>query len=220
LHTWYLYGLLMPVLIPILHAVFIRPEAEGNAETVYGKIVRKPHWMLLVCVVFWGIVISLSLYLASLGGGTSAKELAYQQDLRALESKSRPLETSELGGSAVINNADEQDLQTPETNTVPLATFEFKEFICETADVDTKHSIRIKLSFAYDKNNVSLLTELTEKRSQVFDLMMLTISSKTARELDTAVRKQKLKKDLIKIINRILKSGKIADIFYAEFSVI
>ncbi len=190
LHTWYLYGLLMPILIPILHAVFIRPEAEGQPTTVYGRIVRKPLWMLLSCLAIWGILIGAFFYLASLGGGSALAENKFEQDQKALEQKA-----------------------------LPLATFELKEFMSNTADVDTTHFVRMKMSIGYEKNNLPLQTELSERRKQIFDLIMFTLNKKTKSELDTAEKKQVFTYDLIKIINGLLQTGKIDDIYFEEFSV-
>lgn len=190
LHTWYLYGLLMPILIPILHAVFIRPEVEGKPTTVYGRIVRKPLWMLMACVALWGILIGVFLYLASLGGGSALAENKFEQDQKALEQKASP-----------------------------LATFELKEFMSNTADEDTTHFVRMKMSIGYERNNLLLQTELSEKRMQIFDLIMLTLNGKKKNDLDTAQKKQDLKDELIKKINALLTNGKIDDIYYKEFSV-
>ncbi len=101
----------------------------------------------------------------------------------------------------------------------PLATFELKEFMSNTADVDTTHFVRMKLSLGYEKNNLLLQTELSERRMQIFDLIMLTLNGKRKEDLDSAQKKQDLKDELIKKINGLLQNGKIQDIYYAEFSV-
>ncbi len=125
-----------------------------------------------------------------------------------------------MGGSGSSDEAKYAQAQKEmEQKAPPLATFELKEFMSNTADVDTTHFVRMKLSLGYEKNNLLLQTELSERRMQIFDLIMLTLNGKRKEDLDTAQKKQDLKDELIKKINGLLQNGKIDQIYYAEFSV-
>ena len=126
---------------------------------------------------------------------------------------------SAVAGGKSKDNAYAQDQKAMEQKAPPLATFELKEFMSNTADVDTTHFVRMKMSIGYEKNNLLLQTELSERRMQIFDLIMLTLNGKRKEDLDTAQKKQDLKDELIKKINGLLQNGKIQDIYYAEFSV-
>jgi flagellar FliL protein len=125
-----------------------------------------------------------------------------------------------MGASpATDENSYAQDRQALEQKSPPLATFELKEFMSNTADVDTTHFVRMKLSLGYEKNNLLMQTELSERRKEIFDLIILTLNGKHKEDLDTAQKKLDLKDELLKRINGLLQNGKIDAIYYEEFSV-
>ncbi len=136
-----------------------------------------------------------------------------------LISASMQFQSAVVAARLSLENLPEPGLRTTEQKRLPLATFELKEFMSNTADEDTTHFVRMKMSIGYEKNNLLLQTELSERRIQIFDLILLTLNGKKKNDLDTAQKKQDLKDELIKKINALLTNGKIDDIYYKEFSV-
>lgn len=165
-------------------------QAESSGGGGLKRFLSGTILKVLMYVAAGIAVFIIALFAGKMGGGSAAKDDAYAQDQKALEQKAPP-----------------------------LATFELKEFKSNTADVDTTHSIRMKLSLGYEKNNLLLQTELSERRKQIFDLIMLTLNKKRKEDLDSAQKKQDLKDELIKLINGLLQNGKIDDVYYEEFSV-
>lgn len=136
------------------------------------------------------VVFIIALIAGRMGGGSSSKEGAYQADKQALEEK-KP----------------------------PLTSFELKEFMVNTADVDSSHFLRLKLNLAYKQNNLPLQTELGERKKQIYDVILRSLNEKKKEDIDTAQGKQDLKEELMKKINGILEHGEILDVYYEEFSV-
>ena len=99
------------------------------------------------------------------------------------------------------------------------AVFDLKQFMVNTKDTDTPHLARIKLQLGYPKKNVKLLTELNQRRAQIRDIILLFFNDKSKDDMDTAAKKNLLKKELKKRIDRELNNGPLGDIYYEEFSV-
>lgn len=139
--------------------------------------------------------------------------------IAVLISASMLLQSAAVSTRISLENFPEPGLLTTEQKRPPLATFELKEFMSNTADEDTTHFVRIKMSIGYEKTNLLLQTELSDRRVQIFDLILLTLNGKRKIDLDSTQKKQDLKVELMIKINALLQTGKIDDIYYAEFSV-
>ena len=88
-----------------------------------------------------------------------------------------------------------------------------------TKSTDSSSLARIKLQLAYKKQDVKFLTELNARRAQIRDIILLFFNDKAKTDMDSASKKENLKKELINRLNREFQDGKIQDIYYEEFSV-
>ena len=145
---------------------------------------------ILLFVAAGLVVVIIAIVAGSMAGKSSSTKSGYAKDKEALKTKKKPLKV-----------------------------FDLKQFMANTADIDASHLVRIKLKLAYEAGDIKLMTELNARRAQIRDIIMLFFNDKKKRNLDTALKKRKLKGELMKTINRILIDGEIKNIFYEEFSV-
>ena len=113
----------------------------------------------------------------------------------------------------------ESDQKAGSTKKAIYAVFDLKQFMVNTKDTDTPHLARIKLQLGYPKKNVKLLTELNQRRAQLRDIILLFFNDKKKTDMDSAQKKENLKKELKKKIDQEINNGPIGDIYYEEFSV-
>jgi flagellar FliL protein len=91
--------------------------------------------------------------------------------------------------------------------------------MANTGDTDQPGLVRLKLQLAYQKDNIKLQNELNERRSEIRDLILLTLGEQKKSDLASSESKRKFKDVLSNRINRVLVAGKIEDVYYDEFSV-
>ncbi|MGA2142000.1 MAG: flagellar basal body-associated FliL family protein [Brevinematales bacterium] len=102
----------------------------------------------------------------------------------------------------------------------PYSVFEMDDFRMRTADKIKPHFLKVRLSLAYDGTNKILGQELTQRSSQLREVIMSILKSKTKRDLVPEAAKEGLKKEFEKEINEMLKTGAITDIYYDEFIIL
>lgn len=101
----------------------------------------------------------------------------------------------------------------------PPMTFDIGNFNINTADIDEPHFVRLKILIAYPEKNTPLMMELGQRKYQIRDIIISTISSMKKEDLDEPIERQDLKERLKKLINNILVNGEIIDIYFDEFTV-
>ncbi|MCX8029644.1 MAG: flagellar basal body-associated FliL family protein [Brevinematales bacterium] len=101
----------------------------------------------------------------------------------------------------------------------PPMTFDLGSFNINTADTDEPHFVRIKMYIAYPEKNNPLMLELGQRKFQIRDIVITTVSSMKKEDLDEPIEREELKERLKKLINNILVNGEILDIFFDEFTV-
>lgn len=106
-----------------------------------------------------------------------------------------------------------------DTKEEPLSVFPLDDFKVNTADVDDPHFIRLTISLGYDMNNKQLATELNERQTQIRDLILGILNSKSKADLDNQTSKEQLKVEIMNGINNILISGSVEAIYYGEFVI-
>jgi flagellar FliL protein len=126
---------------------------------------------------------------------------------------------SMVAGGKSEDSAEIMDKQGLQQRPPVLATFEMEEFMTGLADRDTMHFVKMKLNLGYETGNLRLQTELSERRRQIKDLILLTLNEKTAEELHSKGQKEELKDELMKLINGLLREGEIKAIYYEDFMV-
>lgn len=101
----------------------------------------------------------------------------------------------------------------------PPMTFDLGVFQINTADIDEPHFVRMKIYIAYPEKSTALSLELGQRKYQIRDIIISTVSSMKKDELDEPIERQELKERLIKLINNILVNGEILDLYFDEFTV-
>jgi flagellar FliL protein len=101
----------------------------------------------------------------------------------------------------------------------PPMTFDLGIFQINTADIDEPHFVRLKIYIAYPEKNTPLSMELAQRKYQIRDVIISTVSSMKKDELDEPIERQELKERLIKLINNLLVNGEVMDLYFDEFTV-
>jgi len=128
--------------------------------------------------------------------------------------------------SSIVAGGSEAEGPDPVARGVPLDTkppawagYDLDEIMVATADRDSSHFIKLKISLAYEGGNMGLQTELTERRRQIRDLIIGTLNSKTKEALHSWQQKEDFKSELVKRINALLQYGEIKDIYYMDVMI-
>ncbi|MFN4245306.1 MAG: flagellar basal body-associated protein FliL [Brevinematia bacterium] len=101
----------------------------------------------------------------------------------------------------------------------PPLTFDLGSFNINTADIDEPHFVRLKIYIAYPEKNTPLMMELGQRKFQIRDIVISTVSSMKKEDLDEPIEREEVKERLKKLINNVLINGEIIDIFFDEFTV-
>ncbi len=101
----------------------------------------------------------------------------------------------------------------------PYAVLKLDPFRLNTADIDEPHFIRIEVALAYEAGNMKLLTELNARRAQIRDIILRILRRKKKEDLDEPSEIERLKEEIKKEINTVLKNGEIKDVYYEEFVI-
>lgn len=75
----------------------------------------------------------------------------------------------------------------------------------------------LQLQMELELGDAALEEELTKKKAAVRDGVIVLLTSRTYKELREPNGIKKLRGDLLKIINNLLTSGKVKDIFFTQF---
>lgn len=99
----------------------------------------------------------------------------------------------------------------------PLATFDLGEFMVTLKG--GKHQLRVTFKLAYVQRNKRLAPELVKRKAQLRDRVITLLAAKTRADLTPTRAKKNLKLEIKEALNTLLLDGKIADIYYEEFSL-
>jgi len=124
-----------------------------------------------------------------------------------------------VAGRSEEASAQRIDVSRLEQKTPAWAGYDLDEFMVATADIDSSHFIKLKLSLAYETGNMGVQTELTSRRRQIYDLIILTLNRKTKAELHSSQQKEEFKSELVRLINGLLQQGEIKDVYYMDFMI-
>jgi flagellar FliL protein len=93
-------------------------------------------------------------------------------------------------------------------------------FLVNLADVEETHYLRtvIELEQNYG-SSAEFGNEIGNRRSQLRDIVIATLSAKTSEDLRTPEGKEALKQELKERINSVLAKGQIARVYFTEFAV-
>ena len=109
----------------------------------------------------------------------------------------------------IMKNSSNQSYQIPEFK-LPL----------DQKDVKGRTIIvQAKIGFGYNKDNQIIVNEVIKRKAQIQDKIQYVIASKKPEEINTAKRREQLKKDITDAINSIMTEGKIEDIHFKTFVI-
>lgn len=77
----------------------------------------------------------------------------------------------------------------------------------------------LKTALDLEINNNKVVAEIESKRSQLIDIMINTLSSKSLDEVTSSDGKDRIKKELMDRLNSEIQSGRINRVFFTEFVV-
>jgi flagellar FliL protein len=94
------------------------------------------------------------------------------------------------------------------------------DFLVNLADVEESHYLRttIELEQNYG-SSPEFGNEIGNRKSQLRDIVISTLSSKTSAELRTPEGKEALKEEIKERINSVLAKGQIARVYFTEFAI-
>jgi flagellar protein FliL len=102
----------------------------------------------------------------------------------------------------------------------PLTTLNLDEFVLNTADIDEPHYLRVELSLAYEgENNKKLAAELPKRKEQIRDIILKILSQKEKQDIDEQFERDRVKDEIKKEINNILRDGSVEEIYIRKFII-
>lgn len=78
--------------------------------------------------------------------------------------------------------------------------------------------LMFEMAIGYEKNNIKLQTELSDRKFEMRDKILTLLASKTYEDLNTPDKVQTLKKEIKNQINTLLLNGLIEEIYIIEFN--
>lgn len=122
------------------------------------------------------------------------------------------------GGASRERNEDVITVQL-QPKPAPLSYYDVGEFKINTADIDASYFVRVALSLGYNPNNKQLQQELTDRGTQIRDIILSLLNSKEKNQIDEFLEKEQLKEEIRRTINNILINGEVEAVYYTEFTV-
>jgi flagellar FliL protein len=94
------------------------------------------------------------------------------------------------------------------------------EFVVNLADTEEAHFLRATMELEQNFGSAPIFSEeLTNRHSQMRDITLQVMSSKTSKEMRTPEGKEALKQEVKERINSVLAKGQIARVYFTEFAV-
>ncbi len=95
--------------------------------------------------------------------------------------------------------------------------FKFDSIVVNIFEKNSIHFLKLGLEAAC--SNAEVMEELKVKKSPLQDKLLFIAGDTTLREISTAGGKALLKEDIIAAFNKVLKSGKILELYFTEFTI-
>lgn len=90
-------------------------------------------------------------------------------------------------------------------------------FIVNLADPSGKRYLKVKMDL--ELSDEKLIPEMDKRLPQLRDAILTTLSSKTFEDIAGQDGKIQLRAEMMAMLNQVLKSGKITNIYFTEFIV-
>jgi flagellar basal body-associated protein FliL len=96
------------------------------------------------------------------------------------------------------------------------ANFMITDLIVNVANTRGTRFLRAAIEFDAQP---SVLTELAKRKAQVTDTITTALSSKRLDELEASDSRQKLRTEILMLVNSIVKSGQVSNIYFTELVI-
>lgn len=94
------------------------------------------------------------------------------------------------------------------------------DFLVNLADVEESHYLRTVIDLEQNYgSSPEFGNEIGNRKAQLRDIVISTLSSKTSADLRTPEGKEALKEELKERINSVLAKGQIARVYFTEFAI-
>jgi len=101
----------------------------------------------------------------------------------------------------------------------PVATFDLGEFKLNTADKVEPLFLDVQVVLGYSKDEEKVVEELSSRRIELLDRLNAEFGKMTKDQLDTAEKQKMLKEKIKFVVNKILVTGQIEEVFFPVFSL-
>lgn len=88
-----------------------------------------------------------------------------------------------------------------------------EELTVNLSDVDSKRYIKTAVTISYDKKNKDAAKEITEKTVELQDKTTSYLKSRTPEDFQPK-NEEKLKKELVEELNKLLVKGKVINVYF------
>ncbi|HTB22105.1 MAG TPA: flagellar basal body-associated protein FliL [bacterium] len=94
------------------------------------------------------------------------------------------------------------------------------DFLVNLADVEETHYLRTEIDLEQNYgSSPEFGNEIGNRKAQLRDIIISTLSSKSSEDLRTPEGKEALKEELKERINSVLAKGQIARVYFTEFAI-
>ena len=95
--------------------------------------------------------------------------------------------------------------------------YDMDSFLVNLADAGGRRYLKITMKFELDNAKVS--EEMKSRTFEVRDAVLMVLSSKEFDDIAVPAGKASLKRELMTVINRLVKQGQVVEVFFTDFIV-
>ncbi len=101
----------------------------------------------------------------------------------------------------------------------PLAYYDGIDAVRGQTSDETPAIFLVRFSLGYDQNAKDVSAEIGQRQREIQDMVLTYLAGKTAKELSSS-NYEDIKANLLGLINKVMKTGKIKAVAFREFSVL
>jgi flagellar protein FliL len=95
--------------------------------------------------------------------------------------------------------------------------FDMDSFLVNLADAGGKRYLKITMKF--ELNNAKVSEEMKNRNFEVRDAVLMTLSAKEFDDIAPSSGKGSLKREIMTVINGLMKQGQVVEVFFTDFIV-
>jgi len=186
------------------------PDNESNGDSAETPAPAKGGKMKLIPIIVLAVLIGA-------GGAVGALKLLGGSDSGSAAPEAAKTEETAPAENAGPEAAPEGGEPTAGSEAIGPQNIEFKPFIVNLNDAGGKRYLKLSMSVEVDTE--ALGQEINSKMPMFRDTILLLLSSLSYDDISTLDGKMRLRSQMLNRINTQLTSGKIKNIYFAEFVV-